>query len=155
MDLFGSGFRASTPLLGRVSQQCPRAVARAKEVAASVELRPDGVSGSSGLSAGGHVSCSLRRLPPQYVHLPIDRIPGHTFPEHPNILYTSFSAYEEVQYRTSPFHTSLACSSGQAPRPIGRASFRYPPLPRGACSSPHAQGWERPPARIQGPYRDP
>jgi hypothetical protein len=62
---------------------------------------------------------------PPYVHLPIDRIPGHTFPEHPNILYTSFSAYEEVQYRTSPFHTSLACSSGQAPRPTGRALFCY------------------------------
>jgi hypothetical protein len=56
-----------------------------------------------------------------YPHrLPLTRPYLSRTPEHPSV-----PTKRLVQYRTSPFHTSLACSSWQAPRPIGRALFCY------------------------------
>jgi hypothetical protein len=83
-------------------------LARAKTEVAGWRLlepfRPDGVSGSSGLSAGGHV---------HYVNLPIDRLPGHTCHEHPNILQCLLRGWSNTAHH--PFTHPLLAVPGKPP----------------------------------------
>ena len=75
------------------------------------------MSGSSGLSAGGHVHyVNLpHRLPIGYPATPVPT------PEHPSV-----PTKRLVQYRTChPFTHPLLAVPGKPPRPIGRALFCY------------------------------
>ena len=99
---------SAVALLGRVSQQCPRAVARAKEVAASVELRPD--TRCVGLLRPQRWRTCIMFITSRPTH----RIPGHTSrtPEHPlyilqcllrgPIPHITLSHIPCLQFRASP-----------------------------------------------------